>query len=406
MMQSFFRRFVLGRIEEAGRHLGAPVVIFSNRKISVSGEDITIADGLLRLITNTSGFYLPLPANAFGVVVFPDGNSHNMDGGIHEAPPGRYKLQYVDKHERSDLTMPINEITPDGEKLTLKVLFRYRVIDPVEALDIERPIETFVEHIETDVAQYIRTHDHTDIADSAENILGSQLLSFFLQRHYKRPQFSKAFSLTGVELKDFTGDNELVQQRRKARIEKIQVGIDKEQTADQQELNVLKARYKADNEKRDAEHRAELEKRNAEHTAELKKKAAEHRTEIEKIEAEHEKEKQEILEQVRLRELELEGKREQMRLKGQEFSQIAAMISGAFSSGNPVNPGVIKQIADLFADYREELIKEIQAPLTSVSRPVGSEDTPPQTSSTPVQSTASDKAEKLKNTILNLLKPK
>ena len=126
MNQSPLRKMVLGRIEQAGRRLGAPTVTFSGRKISVPGEDIYVANSPSRSVTMTSGFYLPLPPNAFGVVIFPDGTSHNMDGGVHEVPPGLYKLQYVDKLEHLEFTSPISEMTTDGEKLTLKVILRYR----------------------------------------------------------------------------------------------------------------------------------------------------------------------------------------------------------------------------------------------------------------------------------------
>jgi hypothetical protein len=383
--QSPLRRMALERIEEAGRRLGAPTVTFSGRKISIPGEDIYVSNSLSRSITLTSGFYLPLPPNAFGVVIFPDGTSQNMEGGVHEVPPGLYKLQYVDKHEHLEFTSPISEMTTDGEKLTLKVIFRYRVVDPIVVLRIEKPVETLIEHIESDVAQYIRTHDHTDIADSAENNLDSKLLSFFTQRHNRRFPLSKAFIITGIELKDFTGDNEYVQMRRKARMDERQNKIEKEQVGYQQELGVLKAQYKAEN-----------ERNMAEHTAELKKKAAEHKAEIEKMEARHEKETKEILHQVRLREIELDDKRKHLQRRENEFFKAIDAISATFSSGHPMNPSIIKTMTDLVAALREEIDN-------------GSNPTPepkPSENEPSAPSVGSDKVEKLTNTLLNLLNPK
>jgi regulator of protease activity HflC (stomatin/prohibitin superfamily) len=391
MNQSPLHRFALRRIEEAGRRLGAPTVTFSGKKISVPGEDIYVPNSITRFITRTSGFYLPLPPNAFGVVIFPDGTSHNMEGGVHAAPMGLYKLQYVDRHERLDFTSPISEMTTDGEKLTLKVVFRYRVVNPLIALQIDKPAEALIEHIEADVAQYIRTHDHTDIADSSENHLDSKLLSFFIQRHNRRIPLSKAFIITGIELKDFTGDNEYVQMRRKARMDERQNKIEKEQVGYQQELGILKAQYQAENEKNMAEHKAELEK-----------KATEHKAEIEKMEARHKKEKQGILDQVHLREIELDDKRKHLQMRGEEFSQVIDAISRSFSSGIPMNPSVMKYITDLFDAYKEEIDGESQPASTAGQKSSASANhTPPFASPT-----ASDKVEKLKNTLLSLLNPK
>ncbi len=403
MNQSPLRGFILGRIEERGRHQGAPTVTFSERKISSPGEDIYVANGLLRilvrlitlrLITLTSGFYLALPPNAFGVVIFPNGTSHNMEGGVHEAPPGLYKLQYVDRHERLDFSSPISEMTTDGEKLTLTVILRYRVVDPLVALRIERPVETLIEHVEADVAQYIRTHNHDDIADGSENQLEGKLLSFFIQRHNHRFPLSRAFLITGIELKDFTGDNEYLQMRRKASMDERKNKIELVQATYQQELGLLKAQYKAEN-----------EKSMAEHTAELAKKATEHRAETEKMEARHEKEKQEILRQVHLYEIELDNKRKHLQMRGNEFSQIIEAISRSFSSGIPMNPNVMKNITDLLAAYKEEIDREAQSVLSVEQKPPANEGpiTPPPPASPP---DGSDKVEKLKNTLLNLLNPK
>ncbi len=214
MNSSPLHMFVLRRIEEIGRRQGIPKIKFSERKISSPGEDIYVANGFWRFITSTSGFYLPLPSNTFGVITNPDGTSRNMEGGTYEVPPGLYSLEYVDKHERLDFTSPISEITTDGEKITIKVVFRYRVVDPLVALRIENPVETLIEQIEADGAQYIRTHDYTNIVSGFKSQGDSSLSSFFLQRHNQRYPLSKALIITGIELKDFAGDAEFVRQRR------------------------------------------------------------------------------------------------------------------------------------------------------------------------------------------------
>jgi hypothetical protein len=394
MNKSPLRSFVLEIIEKHGRQEGAPTVLFSDRKISSPGEDIYVANGFLRLISSTSGFYLPLPPNAFGVVIFPDGTSHNMEGGLHEVPPGLYKLQYIDKHERLDFSSPISEMTTDGEKLTLTVILRYRVDKPIVALGIDLPVETLIEHVEADVAQYIRTHNHDDIADGSENHLESKLLSFFIQRHNHRFPLSRAFIITGIELKDFTGDDEYMQMRRKASMDERKNRIELVQATYQQELGLLIAQYKAEN-----------EKSMAEHTAELAKKATEHRAETEKMEARHEKEKQEILHQVRLREIDLDNKRKHLQRRENEFVKAIDAISTTFSSGYPMNPNIIKTMTDLVAALREEVNTEPN-PIPE-SDPAENNPSKSERRTAPPTSTAgSDKVEKLTNTLLNLLNPK
>ena len=393
MNQPPLRGFELGRIAERGRQQGAPTVVFSERKISSPGEDIYVANSLWRMITRTSGFYLPLPPDTSGVVIFPDGKSHNMEGGVHEVPPGLYKLQYVDRHERLDFSSPISEMTTDGEKLSLTVILRYRVVDPLVALRIERPVETLIEHVEADVAQYIRTHNHDDIADGSENQLEGKLLSFFIQRHNHRFPLSRAFVITGIELKDFTGDNEYLQMRRKASMDERKNRIELVQATYQQELGQLKAQYKAEN-----------EKSMAEHNAELAKKATEHRAETEKMEARHEKEKQEILHQVHLREIELDDKRKHLQRRENEFAKAMDAISTTFSSGYPTNPNIIKTMTDLVAALKEEVNFEPNpAPETAEGKSATSEN---RSTRPPVSSAGSDKVEKLTNTLLNLLNPK
>lgn len=389
MAQSLLRRLILNSIEEKGRIKGAPKINFLEKKISVEGEDMVVGQEWLQYWSLISGFYLNLPSDVFGVVIHPDGTSHNMKGGIHEAPSGLYKLQYVDGHERFDFSAPVSEMTTDGEKLTLRVILRYRVINPVLALSIARPVETFLEHIETDIAQYIRTHDHSDIADSADNLEDSKLFSFFSERHERRDPLSRAFSITGIELKDFKGDMEFVEMRRKARKDERQNKIEKDQAEYQQELNRLRAQYKADNEKSIAAH-----------TADLEKKAAEHRAEIEKREAEHKKEKDEILQEVREREIKLDNKRKRLEMRGKDFSQIMDAFSKAFSSGLPVNPNAMKYITDLFAAYKEEMESETESSAPSA------EQKPSANENREASARVGDKAEKIKNTILDLLDPK
>jgi hypothetical protein len=132
----------------------------------------------------------------------------------------------------------------DGEKLTLTVMVRFRVIEPITTLRIDKPIETLIEHLQTDLSQYIRTHKHNDIADSPAANGTSKILSFFIQRHADRFPLSRAIAITGIELKEFTGDKEYINIRRNDLIQKQQDEIDKQQLDRKKDIEKLKAEYK------------------------------------------------------------------------------------------------------------------------------------------------------------------
>jgi len=388
MLQSFFRRIILDGIKEKGQAEGAPTVNFLERRISVEGDDMYVGQGLWEWLFWASAFYLALPPNTYGVVVYPDGTSHKLPGGLHDVPAGVYKLYYVDDRERTDTSAPVPEMTTDGEKLTLQVIVRYHVIDPLVALGVAQPVETLMEHIETDVAQYIRTHDHSDIADSSDK-QDSKLFSFFSERHSRRKPLSDAISITGIELKDFTGDKDYVEMRRKARMDERQNQIEQQQAEYQQALNLLKAQHKADNEKVEAEHLASQEK-----------KATEHKVEIEKMEARHEKEKQEILLQVQLQEIDLDNKRKHLERREKEFFKAIDAISAATSSNTyPMNANLIKIMSELVAALKEEVGNDANA---AENKPSAGENR----ITRPVTPTSGSKVEKLTHTLLNLLNPK
>ena len=396
MNQPPLHGFVLRRIEEVGRRLGAPTITFSGRKISIPGEDIYVANSLVRFITRTSGFYLPLPPNAFGVVIFPDGTSHNMEGGVHEAPPGLYKLQYVDKHERLDFTSPISEMTTDGEKLTLKVVLRYRVVDPIVALRIDKPAETLIEHIEADVAQYIRTHDHTEIADVADG-RDSRLLAFFSERHKRRKPLSDAVELLGVELKEFSGDKEYVEIRRRRNTDDRQTELTRQQEGHQQEINRLKAQFKAEN-----------DRLSAALSADLNRQAAEQKAEIENIEARFKTEKDEILYKVRMQEIELEDRRQRWDRQREKFTKAFEAITQTIGSGYPLTPTAIQTMLELMKAINKESRYEEVPPSAHEEEAQNPPPVQPAPAAPPpaVPAVGGDKVERLTNILLDLLKSK
>jgi len=378
MSKSFIYQAILSGVEERGLAEGAPMVTFPEREVSVEGEDIYVGRKWLEWLFFVNAFYLALPPHTYGVVVSPDGKAENKRGGLYkDLAPGVYSIHYVDKHERTTASEPVSEMTTDGEKLTLQVILRYYVTDPVLVLSIANPVGTLMEHVEADVAQYIRTHDHSEIADSADNS-DSRLFSFFSERHNKRKPLSEAISIMGIELKEFKGDREYVEMRRKARMDERQNQIEKQQAEYQQELSRLKAQHKLENEK----HLAELDTMNAHHQKEI----------------------QDIEYQVKVREIELDDKSKHLQRRENEFIKAIDAISNSFSSGYPLNATVIKTMTDLVAALKEEVGSEAKsmAERTAGENKLANGDGRSTTSPTaPI-----DKVDQLTNTLLNLLKPK
>jgi hypothetical protein len=182
--------------------------------------------------------------------------------------------------------------------------------------------------------------------------------------------------------------------RRKASMDVRKNEIEKEQAVYQQELELLKGQYKANNEKSLVAHKAELDKI-----------AAEHKAEVEKIEAGHEKEKQEILHQIRLKEIELDDKRKHWQRQYHKFTKALEAVSLTFSSGYPMNPDIAKNSIDLIMALKEEVNNEPKP----VPEPKSTENKSPENlnrATAPASPLGADKVEKLTNTLLGLLNPK
>lgn len=337
-MYQSIRRFLLDQTEREGRVRGAKQITFNEKMIIQAGEDVYVAGGILReFLFKATAFYLSVPGNAFCIVTLPDGAPQLFEGGLHEVPPGTYKPFYIDRAERRLTTAPVSELTKDNEKLALSVLVRYRVADdPREIFKIDKPLEMMVEHIQTDIAQYIRTHNHDEIADKpGEN----KVLAFFIKRHNSRHQLARAIVLTGVELKEFSGDMEWVEMRRGDSINKKLSEIDKEKLERQSVIEKLQTAYKVEMDRMQAKHRSELE------------------ATLSKADAEKEALKSDILYKSQLREIhnELMRRRPEQRREyvGSAMEAIRqALEPSAFPRNNPEINGIITA---LLATIREDM---------------------------------------------------
>ena len=260
-MFAFLHNWMLQRIKKNSQKIQPPSSIgFDKKNLVVDGGYFSIGGNWFLQALNATGFFLSLPPNVYAVVIYPDGSMHEMQAGLHAVPPGLYGLKYVSGQEHFLVTPPISEMTLDGEKLTLKLLIQYHVNNPVSILQIENPIPALTAYIETDIAAYIRAHDHDQIAESTNTNGNSGMFSFFNKRHLKRPPLSDTITITGIELQEITGDTAYVDMRRKQRLEQKQESIDREEEERQMELKRLAAQHQALVEKMKAEHKAEIDK--------------------------------------------------------------------------------------------------------------------------------------------------
>lgn len=367
-----FKDRVKNWLENQGRIQGSPSIKFENKRVIISGSDQEVRDDLLYLLTDVRGFYLSLPHNTAGMIIHPDGTIEaKSKGGFQEVPPGLYKILYVDLHSRSDSTQPVTEIALDGEQLTLRVLFRYTVKDPLAAIRIDRPIETLTEHLQSDLAQYIRTHNHNNIADRSNDRDAGQIYQFFVQRHATRHQLAKAILIEGIELKELTGDSEYVNMRRNTLTQQRQTDFERELLDKKNEIERLKV-----------EQKLEIERINAQSTA---------NTTALKNQILRETQKQDIL---------LDNLRTQTQRRHELLVKAVDAVGQAVEhSSYSRNPGEIKNAIN-------NLLEAIRENSPAIEQDIPKGGAPAAANAAPRTQASNKKIEDLTNTLLDLLKPK
>lgn len=356
MRQSYWDYLTEEWVSFWGRRRGSGEVEFDPRTLSVFGRQFQVSFLLGKE-------YINLPPNAYGILIHPDGTNQRVNGGSQRLSSGQYTLYYIDNHNRANDIDLISEMTQDGEKISLRVCIHYRVIDPLILMEIKDPVDTLLTTISADVLQYIRTRNRSEIADSAQEKNGGQFFRFILERHNGRFPLSRAFTLTGFELKEFIGDQAFIAMRRDARIDEM---------------------------------KNQLEKARTEYHQELERMGTKHKTEMEKNAATHEKEKQDILQQVRLRDIQLDDVRRHSQRRHDLITRAVEAITRAMEpSVYPRNANEIKTIAtELLTAMKDETAYEIN-PIVDVGEKV----------SQPAQQKEvnGDKVEKLTNRLLSLL---
>jgi len=347
-------------VEWWGRQRKSEPVEFPEGQIVVQMQGFKVNDLL-------GAVYLNLAPNIYAVITDPDGNYHRVPGGYNQLREGNYGVQFIDKRDRADVLPPISETTLDGARVSFTVYTRYRVIDPLRVLEIDQPLQTYFNTIESDVKEYIRTHKHDDIVDVHDNIDSNHLSRFITQQQSRHPFISRAITLIDIGIKERQGDPELTGMRKTIQVQEKQNRADDALQGQRQELE---------------------------------RKLVEQESFVREYKAKAEARIQDILKKVREQEIELDNERRRYQRKQDRNMKALETISRALTApGYPRNPNEIKGII-------EELINALKADEAAASKPEATPNSKPaeaQASSTPATDKNAEKIENLTNTLLNLL---
>lgn len=362
------------RINRKGRRRGVPTIIFEGKQVSIDGGMVLIREGWSWL-TGVSGFYLSLPANTWGVLTHPNGTQQAIPGGLCELPPGLYKLQYIDQQGHHEYTNRISEVSSDGEKLTLSLLIHYRVTNPLAVCQIDRPVETLMANIETDLAQYIRIHAHNEIAENNNDREQGKIHRFFLARHQRRHLPSRAITIEGIEIKEFTYDEEYFNIRRDRALQQ----------------------QKDENAAEELKRKREIERIHAEHNLEIERLTTSAKAEMQALQGR-------ILDETRAREIELERiqmkdkRRHELLVNAITTIRQAVEIAG-YSRGSIEIRGIIDELLTTIMSDSPIIEQSAEDRRPVKAQPVDNEDF-----AHPPLSPVEQKIKNLTNTLRNLLK--
>ncbi len=302
-------------VEYSGRHRKSVIVEFPEDEITIRMRGFTVS-------AFTEAIYLNLTPNIHAVITTPEGENKIVRGGYNELQSGHYQIQYVDGHDRSANLPAISETTLDGAKISFTVYIRYRVTNPLILLEIHQPLPTLFSVIESDVKEYIRTHNHDDIIDVHYEVANNHLAHFISQGYNRHAVISKAVTLIDISIKDRQGDASLIELRKTVQVQHRQSQTDKEHLAQKQAMQ-----------RDETEQEAFIKQENAKSEAKL----------------------QEIMARVRRKENELNDQRQVYERKHEIYrGVIEIFLHMQTTTGYPRNPGDLKAIETVMASLNED----------------------------------------------------
>jgi len=271
----------------------------------------------------TQAKYLRVHPNQFAVSISPFGKVQNMTGGInHPLSAGKYIIHFIDKRNRKEELPKITETTLDGARITLAAIITYRVIDPIKALESEKPVETLYAFIQSDLKDYIRSHQYDDLVGNGSSpiIDSSQLGRYIKQQHSSRHQISKVFAIIDIAFQEKEGDPRIVELRKNFQVQQ------KEKLAE-----------------------TALFKQNQE----LEIKLTEQEAEVKRIKAEAEVREKNILQKLKMQELDLQKARNELQLRQDKWLGALEVFERMLSTPYPRDQREINLIKELLDELRE-----------------------------------------------------
>ncbi len=191
-------------MEEIWRYLTELWTKFWGRKQSTEQHsflenEIVSPAYIFRVSYLTQAMYLNLHPTVYAISISPSGDTHRLESGYNSPlSPGRYLLHFVDRQIRKSAISKTTEVTIDGVTLSLTPIITYQVSDPIKALQISHPIENLLSLIQSDLKEYIQTHEHREILGN-----NTQIVQFIKQRYDSHFPISKLFSITDIVIQEW-----------------------------------------------------------------------------------------------------------------------------------------------------------------------------------------------------------
>lgn len=343
--------------------------LWQAKAFPIPEKEIISSEYTFSVSSLTRAKYLRIHPNQYAVSISPVGRMQNMRGGInYPLSPGRYIIHYIDKRNRKEGLPKITETTQDGAKITLAVIITYRVTDPIKALETEKPVETLYSFIQSDLKDYIRSHQYDELVGNGINpiIDSNQVALYIKQQHSSRHQISKVFAIIDIAFQEKEGDPKIVELRKNFQVQQREKLAETALFKQKQELEI---------------------------------KVAEQESDIKRIKAEAEVRENNILQKMKMQEIDLQKARNELQLRQDKWVGALEVFERMLSTPYPRDQREIDLIRELLNELRVMASAGAESELEK-QKPISAE---------MGTKKVDDKIDSLTKTLLNLLdrkKPK
>jgi hypothetical protein len=317
MMQKIWNDLVQLWLEYWGRRRSPLLFSFPD-------NEVMTPESSFRVPFWARAIYLNLHPTLYAVAISPDGIPQRLKGGYNfPLSSGLYIIHFIDKRDRKGFIPKTSETTQDGVIVSLELIITYRVSDPIKLLEIQQPVATIFSFMQSDLKEYIRSQHYDEIFGSGDgqSIDSARLVQYIKQRHIDRHQVARVFAITNVAVNGWEGDPKLTEIRKNFQV--------------QQKQNIAST---------------EILKQNQE----LDRKVAAQDAEIKRINAQAEVAQQEILQEMKLQQVQLDNARRALSLQQEKWSRAMDALSQTLSTPNfQRDPREIEVIGQIVNQLKE-----------------------------------------------------